>query len=278
MDEEKAPESPVEPEQVAEPDHEQPAASLNDFVPPLKPKHFFRSFLKFLLILIIIAAIVGGVIWFLGRDKTASKATTTAKTPTTATTSTQNSSVTKITSSTKHYDSSNYNLGFDYPADWTVNDQASAKLTATSPVLQLAGVNGVTFSGEIVFTIQNKQTSITAFAQNSAVASLESQKIAYKKPTPNQRAQTYVTFVDYDGTVGFIDALYITGDNGYQVAQNVPVADVIQADPLVTISFLKCADTTCKAAPTAVSILAKTWSDTAVSTPLLNLLKSLTIE
>jgi hypothetical protein len=142
--------------------------------------------------------------------------------------------------------------------------------------LQLTGAAG-SFSGQIVFSIQNKQTSVTQFAPGKAVAALESQKIAYKKPTANQRAQTYISFVNYSGAVTSIDALYVAGDNGYQAAQSIPQADVVQADPLVTISFLKCADATCQAAGTATSIPTSDWSDTSLSTPLLNLLKSLTI-
>jgi len=256
-------------------DHTPDNSVMDSIVPPVRPKHFLAAILKVLLIIVLIVALAGGAFWFFTRPKPSPKPATTAKT---STTNNANTSPTKITSATKRYDSSNYNLSFEYPSDWTISDEATAKLTATSPPLRLVGENGDAFTGQIVFAVQNQQTSIAAFAKNKAVAVLESQKIAYKQPTSNQRAQTYVTFVNYSGSMALIDSLYITGDNGYQAQQDVPQSDVVQANPLVTVSFLKCADAACKTTGTASSILVKAWADPTVSKPILNLLESLTIE
>lgn len=268
MDEPKPPEP-----QKPLPNRTQYMADMDNFVPPVKPKHLLKLVAKVLVTLVVLAALAAGGYWFATHHKTTKTNDSPAKTAQPGT----DAAVTTITSSTKHYASSNYNLGFDYPDDWTISDTAGSKLTATSPALQLKGVGGQAFTGQIVLTIQNQQATISQFAGNKAVAALTSQKIAYKTPTPNQRAQTYLTFVSYTGSTTDLDALYITGDNGYQAGQSVPMSDIAQDDPLVSLSFLKCPDTTCKAAAAATAIPAASWSDGGLSEPLLTMLKSLVI-
>jgi len=157
-------------------------------------------------------------------------------------------------------------------------DTAGSKLAITSPALQLQDSNKQTFAGQIVFTVQSRQTSLPLFAPGHAVAAMASQKLTYKSPTPNQRAQTYLTYVNYNGVNSTIDALYITGDNGYTVTQGIPEGDMTKDDPLVSISFLKCADTACKTPGTATSISAGDWQNSSLSKPLISLLQSLVIE
>ena len=66
-----------------------------------------------------------------------------------------------------------------------------------------------------------------------------SEKIKYSNPTSVQRAETYLTFVQYSTTARGegIDALYITGDNGYQKDQYIPKTDMINLDPVIVVSF-----------------------------------------
>jgi len=267
------------PEQLQKPlpNRTQYMADRDNFVPPVKPKHILGVLIKILLIVVLVVAAAGAAYWFATHHSKTPGKSANAPSKTTPVTS-QAASVTKITSATKHYDSSNYNLGFDYPEDWTISDTPNNKLTATSPAVQLRGAGGQAFTGQIVFSIQPKQTSVSQFAAGKTVAALESQKIAYKSPTSSQRAQTYVSFVSYNGDSSNLDGLYITGDNGYQADQDVPMSDIAKADPLVSITFLKCADADCKTTPSATSLPTSDWSDTGLSTPLLTMIKSLVIE
>lgn len=246
---------------------------MSDFVPPVKPKSVAKIFMTLLLVLVVLAVIGGGTYWVL-THKTTKKSTATTK----ASASSQPASVTKIASNTTQYNSSDYGLALNYPSDWTVNDVAGNNMTVTSPALQLVGSGSQTFTGQVVLTIQNQQTTIPPLAAGTAVAALESQKLTYKSPTPDQRAQTYLTFVNYAGATGSLNALYITGDNGYQVGQTVPMSDLTQDDPLISVTFTKCSDTTCKAAPTAATITSGSWSsDTGLAKPVVAMLESLTI-
>jgi hypothetical protein len=105
---------------------------------------------------------------------------------------------------------------------------------------------------------------------------LDSDKVAYTKPTQNQRANTYLSYLQYAATTtnGALDSIYITGDNGYKKGQDVPQADIIGVDPLVTISFVSCADTAC-ASPKPLSITASSWQASALAKTAKAMLQSL---
>jgi hypothetical protein len=191
------------------------------------------------------------------------------------TTITTSHGVTNIDSSTKHYDSTNLFLGFSYPADWSVTEPDVGKLSAISPQLSIKSAGNQIIKARIVMTIQNAQSTISQFAGNTAVAPIESQKISYKSPSQGQRAQTYLTAVNYAGGVSTIDAFYITGDNGYMAEQYIPQSDVTKDDPLISISFFACADTTCSDYGKATSIATNAWADKSLSAPLITMLRSL---
>jgi len=206
------------------------------------------------------------------------KAAVTTSSQSKSSTTSSTVSVTHISSSTKRYDSTNLSLGFDYPSDWSVSDPGSGKLNVISPMLTLKSSDGQAVKARIVMSAQSQQPTIAQFAANTAVAPLASQKITYKQPTPNQRAKTYLTFVSYAGSSSSIDALYITGDNGYTAGQYVPGSDVAKDDPLISVSFYGCSDTTCSNYGKAIAIAANSWSDTNLSKPLINLLQSFVID
>ncbi|SRR6266568_1791629 len=178
----------------------------------------------------------------------------------------------------KQYTSSNFNLGFSYPETWGVVDNGAGKLTTTSPVLQLKNAAGRTVAARAVVTIQNKQTSLPDFKAGNAVAAIASQKVSYTKPTSNQRAQTYISFLNYasSATKG-VDGIYVTGDNGYQLGQAVPQTDVVQTDPLVTVTFLHCADAACSSGGAPLTLATGDW-DGSFSTPILAIITSLSIQ
>ncbi|HEX7368182.1 MAG TPA: hypothetical protein VF261_00815 [Candidatus Saccharimonadales bacterium] len=253
------------------PNRTQYMADMDNFVPPIRPKPILKLLVQGVLILVILAAIAAGAVWLVSHHKHMASA------PGNAPSSTQpKPSTNSIDNATKHYDSSDYNLGLDYPADWTVNDNTS-ELTVTSSALQLKGEGGQNFTGQVVLIIQNQQTSVPVFAKGTAVAALESQKLTYKSPAPDQRAQTYLTFADYEGSTAAIDGLYITGDDGYQAGQAIPMSDIVQDDPLVSISFLKCSDAACSTAGAATTIPASDWQNANFSRPLTQMLESLVL-
>jgi hypothetical protein len=248
-------------------------SGMGNYVPPIKPKQIGFSFVKLFGVLLIIAVIVGGVLLLASHHKSAKPTVVTKQAS-----SIESSSVTNITTSTKNYNSTNYGLGINYPADWTVNDDPTNGLTITSPVVELKDSSNQDESGRIVLKIQNQQTAISQFAAGNAIAAIASQKISYKSPTPDQRAQTYLSFVSYSGAPAAIDAIYVTGDNGYQAGQYIPQSDIVEDDPLLALSFLKCSSTVCPSTGPALTIAASDWSVTSFSSPLATMLESLEID
>jgi hypothetical protein len=228
------------------------------------------------LILILIAAAAYGAYWFGSKqaDKNSDKshpaqqANGQAKPHTTT-------EKQAATTPTKHYDSATYTLGFDYPETWKVNDTA-AKLMVASPAVSLTTAGGSKVEGHVVLTIQNQQTTIPSYPANGAVAILASEKLTYKQPTPVQRAQTYFSYLGYGTKSGGLDALYITGDNGYQKDQNIPMSDVVKGNPLIGITFQSCTSVDCSTGtPTMLTVVASDWPTTAESKQVVDLIKSL---
>ena len=246
-------------------------------VSDLAPKRKSSPLVRVMLMIVALAVIVGAGLFLLNQhNKSAQKATSTS--PAKSNTGSSGAAVTDIDSTTKRYDSTNFSIGFDYPADWSISDPGSGKLSVISPMLQLRAANGQAINARIVMTIQNQQSSISQFAANTAIAPLASQKLTYKQPTPSQRAKTYLTFVNYAGSSKAINALYITGDNGYTAGQYVPGSDIAKDDPLVSIGFFGCSDTACSNYSSAAAIAVSSWSDAGLSKPLINLLQSLVID
>jgi len=240
---------------------------------PKKPKRKWPKVLTWtLLALVLLGGIGGGVYWQFFRNKPA----TTTQTPTTES-NTQAPTNNKIATATKHHDSTNFSLSFDYPEDWTVTDEDGDMLTVTSPTLQLKDATGESVNGQIVLTITQKGQKLQAFEEGNATAVRKSEKIAYTKPTPAQRANTYLSFLRYATTASTdtLDGIYITGDYGYQVDQAIPKVDAAKLDPLVTVTFKKCSNNTCDTAE-PLGVASSSWDDAAFATPIKKMLKSLT--
>jgi len=179
---------------------------------------------------------------------------------------------------TKQYTSTNFNLSFSYPETWTVTDTGNGQLTVVSPATALSGADGQTMTGQITMTIRAKGQGLTAFDKGNGTAVMDSQKVSYSNPTSSQRAQTYLTYVQYPATkaAGALDAVFITGDFGYKKDQAVPQVDLAQIDPLVMVTFAKCTDNACSAsAPT--NIAGVSWTGTT-SSATETMLKSLSFE
>jgi hypothetical protein len=119
------------------------------------------------------------------------------------------------------------------------------------------------------------------FDAGNAVAVRDSEKVSYTKPTPSQRAQTYLSFVQYAATTthGALDGIYITGNVGYKKTQPIPKTDVAARDPIVGITFVKCANDACSGAvPTPLSIKASEWDNNSFKAPIKTMLTSLAFD
>jgi hypothetical protein len=203
-----------------------------------------RAWPVVLLVLVLLAAAIAGSYWF-GSRKAAAPAQTTTK----ATTAPKQKAMTKPVA-LKHYDSTTYTLGLDYPETWTLSDTA-ARLSLQSPSTEVKTSDGSTSNVRAVITIQNPQTTSGAkpsvldnFPADGAVATVSSDKLSYKKPTEVQRAETYLSYLSYGSAKG-LDRLFLTGDNGYQQGQLVPVSDVSKGNPLVGVAFATCTNNDC---------------------------------
>jgi hypothetical protein len=253
--------------------------TATEAAPQPKPRRK-RRWPVWVLVLVVVAAAAAGVYWF--GNKQASKNTSTdtklsgtAKQSGGATTQTPKTDDMPSVP-TKHYDSTNYTLGIDYPENWKVSDTAT-KLTIASPSVALPSADGTTVNGHVVLTIQKQQGSIAGYPSGGATAVLLSKKLSYKQPTSVQRAQTYLSYLSY-GKVDGLNALYITGDNGYQQGQLVPQNDVIRADPLIGAVFESCTSDDCATGtPTPLTLMASKWDGLGMGKQLTAVFESLTL-
>lgn len=169
----------------------------------------------------------------------------------------------------EHYVSQDLKLTVDYPSDWQKDDSGSQQLKLESPITKLDGTDA-----KIVITLFAGSTTPPGFTGNSGQAVADSEKIAYTSPTQNQRKETYLSFVDF-GSGSNIDAIYITGDNGYQKDQTVPKTDVVTISPIVSITFLKCEGTDCRE---PYSISHELWQSNQMLSVAKSIIQSLVIE
>ncbi|HSX37052.1 MAG TPA: hypothetical protein VLG13_02970 [Patescibacteria group bacterium] len=260
------------------PEHNMPKEppSHNQFAPPNRQVGGQRNRTGLIVVTALLVLAVGaGAYWKFGRHKTA--AHTAASTQSTTKKPVASNVAPKV--ETQEFNSSTFNVSFNYPKDWTVTDTGTPPLTVISPTTQLVAANGQTVSGKIIMTIQQTGQVPVAFGSANATAVVDSQKVSYTQPTPSQRAQTYLTFVQYAATTtsNALDGIYITGDFGYQKGQDIPKTDVAKPNPLVTVTFAKCSNTACSGT-TALSIKASDWGDQTFQAPIKTLLTSLAFE
>lgn len=253
------------------------SADYANYSPPEKksklPSFNWRKPAKYLLILLILTTVGAGVYAFVLKpkpetDKTANQANASQN---------DQSQAGQITSSTDKYSSQEFALSFDYPDDWTVVGGSREELKVISPDIKLKAADGQTTNGQIVMYIRAPGQKIPGIDTRNALAVADSKKISYSKPTANQRGETYISFLRYAVSTTGLDAVFITGNNGYQKEQSVPKADIEKVEPMISITFGKCADSGCVELAPPMSIDASSWDDTNLSRPLEAMLKSLAI-
>lgn len=260
------PPEPVASEPAPQPESESPAPQ-----PPAQGYYKEPSNRKWIYAGVAAVVIIAALAYFLlGRSKPASPRAATTQSH--STTSQTPAATSQIDATTKSYTSPNFNLTFSYPADWTVADNGGTQMTVTSPAMQLKDPTGQTITGQIVMTIAQAGQVPTAFNSGGGTAVRDSVKVAYTKPTSTQRANTYLSFVQYSATTatGALDGVYITGDYGYQKGQDVPKVDIGKLDPIISLTFL---NSTGK----PMSVANTMWDDPNFSGPLTKMLQSFAI-
>ncbi|HEU4914189.1 MAG TPA: hypothetical protein VFT16_02160 [Candidatus Saccharimonadales bacterium] len=243
------------------------------------PTHAFRKLLVIILVLLLVGGAGFAAYWFFVKKDDNKSAGTPTNTSSQRTDDDKNEAM-LITGETEHYVSNGFMLEFDYPKDWKVDEPTGeGRLTATSPALQLKQVGGKTITGQVVLKVRNKQQALPEFDKGNAVAVLTSEKVNYAKPSSVQRGSTYLSFLAYAGTsqTDRLDGLYITGDVGYQKGQAIPKADFTPVDPVISVSFVKCADSNCTGEAATTGLDASMWGQAALSAPLKKMLQSLVI-
>lgn len=185
-----------------------------------------------------------------------------------------------IVTETKHHESEIFDLGIDYPATWSIIETPNTnRFVIHSEPTDLTAATGKQQTGKIVLTVNLSGQNLSMFDSGNAVAVRDSKKISYSKPTSMQRGETYLSFLQYPATniEDGLDGIYITGDFGYLEGQAIPKIDVAKANPLVTVTFLACADKACGGSPTPLSIANSMWDKAEFATPIEAMLRSITI-
>jgi hypothetical protein len=246
--------------------------------PPRRPRRWLRA-LGWLLLIAVLAAGAAGAAWYFWLRKEPKAASSTSQQSTTQAKPGAAPATEESAPEVESYSSPAFLLEFEPPKTWKVTEGADNKLTAVSPVMQLMTVAGSKQAGQIVFTVQRKQSSLPDFTAGNALAIRDSEKIDYKKPSQTQRASTYLSFLNFAASKSKgLDALYITGDNGYLKDQYIPQADVTKGDLLFTLTFRACDDEQCAKPGKPLTLPAGSWNDSAFAKPLRTMLQSITVQ
>lgn len=218
--------------------------------------------LKYIIVLLAAAAVIGIAYWVMLPDAPANKNKAAPQPPARSN---------AISTATDRFVSQEFALEFSHPSDWKA-EEAPGKLTVTSPQLPLTDHDGRKVDGRLVVTIRNKQQPLSEFDAGPAVAARQSEKIAYSSPSQGQRGSTYISWLRYSGSNGLerdYDGVYITGDNGYQAGQLAPKTDFNAVDPIISLTYLKDGQ--------QITVADNMWDDPDYSRPLRTMLESLTI-
>ncbi len=241
-------------------------ADYADHAPHKERSPIWRKLGISAVVLIAVIVLGGGIYWLVSGQNSNKK--------TSQSTQSQNTApvASKIETTTKHYDSSNFNLGFDYPADWTVSDDSeNGILTVKSPATNLKDSDSQNTNARITMLIRPNTSKLTEFDSGNAISALDSEKIAYTKPTQAQRANTYLSFLRYANSTDGMNGVYITSDNGYKKAQAIPKVDIQKSDPVISVVF------SLSDGKTQLSISIDNWDDSSFSDPIKSMLQSFTI-
>ncbi|HEV2402984.1 MAG TPA: hypothetical protein VGS08_02165 [Candidatus Saccharimonadales bacterium] len=245
------------------------AIDFNQYMPQLRhERRWLRRLIMWVAGIVIIAGL-GIAAYALGSHMPSSSHSVTKKT--------ENTSRAAVATATKQYTSVNQNLSFSYPADWTVTETTD-QITATSPDLRLTSSSGQSVNGQAIMLVRDKNVPLSEFKAGNAVAIINSQIITYSAPAAGQRGSSYVSYLNFASspTTG-LDGVYITGNTGYQTGQAAPASDLTPIDPVISITFGRCNNSSCGGSTSPLTIRTSSWNDTALSKPLMTMLESFSI-
>ena len=234
-------------------------------------KHKKKGLIKFVIIIVVLLLAGGGGAYAYLNNKNTKEA---QKNEPVAEVAKQPKAT--INTETKRYSSTQFSLDFDQPIDWDIKeDTETGLLTATSPNVSIPAPGGGATTGRVALTIKGKDQKLPELDKGNALAILDSEKVAYTKPSSAQRGQTYISFLGYPGSESneLIDGVYITGDFGYQKEQAIPKLDIQKVDPIISLSFTAC-DGTCTK---AIGITPEAWAAAEFGGVLKKILQSFTI-
>lgn len=233
-------------------------------IPPRRKRIWLRMFIIFVLLVAatFAAYAIGSRAGAPAKPQTTKRSSVVAKKPATKT---------PAALTFKDYTSSNFSLAFSYPTTWKVSDTPAA-VTITSPDTKLTNAAGAQVATRVVITVAKKQTTIPNYPAAGAVEVLPPYVMTYDRPSPIQSGQTYVTYAGY-GQADGLDAIFVSGDNGYVQNQAIPESDIVAADPLVSVTFTTCPDTSC-ATPAAVTLQASGWQSSDMAKTVTKILQS----
>jgi hypothetical protein len=276
------PEQPAEPQPEPHPDTQAgSSADYANYQPPQKQRRLKPNWRKLGIVgavVVVLFAIVGAVYWFVLREKPTSQPTGTNQTEQTG--SQLAPAAEQVTTKTKHYVSQNFRLEFDYPEDWTASEDNTEAITVLSTDLKLRDASSKDVVGQVYFRIRSHTQKLDGLDAGNATAVRNSEKISYTKPTEVQRDSTYISFLRYSTSTeaNTLDAMYITGDLGYQKDQDVPKLDIEKVDPVISFEFYLCPNSGCVEISGVTGIGISTWDNPNISGPLKSMLQSLTIQ
>jgi len=253
-------------------DYEAASRSTADFVQAVKPKKQKGGKKKKLLVLLVLVVVAGlaAAAYFLVLKKEDKPAETTQQAQSTPPPAAESADAALA----EHYVSQELRLSLDHPTSWKLDNSTSGQIKLESPITKLATADGEQMDARVVLTLLNSGSQPPGFTGNSGQAVAESEKFAYKAPTQNQRKETFLSFLGFGGG-NDVDAIYITGDSGYQKGQTVPKTDVTKVEPVVAVVFVHCEGANCK---DSLSIAPATWSSNATLQTAKAILQSLIIE
>lgn len=191
---------------------------------------------------VLVLLLLGAAYWLFSRDKDKAVQTTTSEQkPTTQTPAAQPADSTPVT-----FKSKKYNIELTHPKDWNLKEAQSGAITITSPQTSYAKTDGQSATG--VFTVKFRVgvTDAQKATIEKAVATRDSEVIAYDKPTENQR---YYTNLSYAGQKDIFNFFIVTGNSaikkGNSFAYTMPLDDGgfymlvggFGADPKDTLAF-----------------------------------------
>lgn len=264
-------ESSAEEEKNQEPDRS--TADYANYQKPEKPRNpIWKKLGIGAAALVLVLGLAAGGYWFIKNRGAGPK-------PASSSESAQqsNNATSQITTETKKFESADFKLSFDYPGNWTASEDNPEEISVLSPGIKMKDVDGKDVTGQVYFRVRAKGQKLQGFDKGDATAVLSSEKIAYTSPSQVQRASTYITFLRYADNAAGLDAIYITGDLGYEEGQTIPKTDIEKVDPIISIEFYLCPNSGCMELSGVYGIGAETWSNENIKLALENMLKSLTI-